>query len=101
LRAYHAEWKNDHDKTGRCDLSGHVGNPPALAIKGGPSENELSADRHRSIQEALDTNPGRMICVPAGDDTISEKIRIHGDNSGLSGPGRMSQGRPRLCEVFC
>ncbi|MFA7006022.1 MAG: hypothetical protein WC429_18405, partial [Verrucomicrobiia bacterium] len=34
---------------------------------------EISVSRYRSIQEALNTNPGRMIYVPAGDYTISEK----------------------------
>jgi nitrous oxidase accessory protein NosD len=52
---------------------------------------EASVGRHGSIQEALDANPGRMVFVPAGDYTISEKIRIRGDNSGLFGPGRIIQ----------
>ncbi|MBI5684475.1 MAG: right-handed parallel beta-helix repeat-containing protein [Verrucomicrobia bacterium] len=52
---------------------------------------EISVSHHRSIQEALDANPGRMVYVPAGDYTISEKIRIRGDNSGLFGPGRIIQ----------
>ncbi|MCX6911266.1 MAG: right-handed parallel beta-helix repeat-containing protein [Verrucomicrobia bacterium] len=52
---------------------------------------EISVSRYNSIQEALKANPGRMIYVPAGDYTISEKIRIRGDNSGLFGPGRIIQ----------
>jgi hypothetical protein len=52
---------------------------------------EMSVKAYRSIQEALDANRGRMIYVPAGDYTISETIRIRGDNSGLFGPGRIIQ----------
>ena len=66
----------------------------AFANKDGPSEGKLSADRYRSIQEALSANPGRMVYVPAGDYVISEKIRIRGDNAGLFGPGRIIQTNP-------
>lgn len=52
---------------------------------------EIPVSRDSSIQEALDANRGRMVYVPAGDYTISEKIRIRGDNSGLFGPGRIIQ----------
>jgi len=52
---------------------------------------EPSVKAYRSIQEALNTNPGRMIYVPAGDYVISEKIQIRGDNGGLFGPGRIIQ----------
>ncbi|MBI5397442.1 MAG: right-handed parallel beta-helix repeat-containing protein [Verrucomicrobia bacterium] len=55
---------------------------------------EMSVSHHASIQEALNANPGRMIYVPAGDYTISEKIRVRGDNSGLFGPGRIIQTTP-------
>jgi nitrous oxidase accessory protein NosD len=55
---------------------------------------EPSAGTYYSIQEALNANPGRMIYVPAGDYTISEKIRIRGDNAGLCGPGRIIQTNP-------
>lgn len=59
--------------------------------KGALSAGEPSARTYRSIQEALDANRGRMVYVPAGDYTISEKIRVRGDNSGLFGPGRIIQ----------
>ncbi len=52
---------------------------------------ELSVAAYPSIQEALDANPGRMLFVPAGDHVISQKIRIRGERSGLSGPGRIIQ----------
>jgi len=58
---------------------------PALTVA------EISVSRYRSIQDALNANRGRMVYVPAGDYTISEKIRIRGDNSGLFGPGRIIQ----------
>lgn len=66
----------------------------AFADKSDPSAGELSVKAYRSIQEALNANPGRMVFVPAGDYTISEKIRIRGDNSGLFGPGRIIQTTP-------
>jgi len=52
---------------------------------------DLSASAYPSIQAALDANPNRMIFVPAGDHTITEKIRIKGDRAGLFGPGRIIQ----------
>ena len=55
---------------------------------------DLSVTGHDSIQEALDANPGRMIFVPAGDYTITEKICIRGERAGLFGPGRVVQQNP-------
>ncbi|MGV3662501.1 MAG: right-handed parallel beta-helix repeat-containing protein [Prosthecobacter sp.] len=52
---------------------------------------DLSVSAYPSIQAALDANPNRMIFVPAGDYTITEKIRIKGDRAGLFGPGRIIQ----------
>jgi hypothetical protein len=52
---------------------------------------DLSVTDYSSIQEALDANPGRLIFVPAGDYTITEKIRVRGDRAGLFGPGRIVQ----------
>ncbi len=54
---------------------------------------DISVSQYDGIQAALDANPGRMIYVPAGDHLISEKLRIRGDRSGLSGPGRIIQQR--------
>ncbi len=56
----------------------------------------LSASSYRSIQQAIDANPGRMVYVPSGDYEIAEKIRIHTDNSGLCGPGRIVQTNPNV-----
>ncbi len=55
------------------------------------SANELSVASYPSIQAALDANPNRMIFVPAGDYSITSKIRIRGERSGLFGPGRIIQ----------
>jgi len=55
---------------------------------------DLSVTSHTSIQEALDANPGRMVVVPAGEYTITEKIRIRGERAGLFGPGRIVQQNP-------
>ncbi len=52
---------------------------------------DLSVANYKSIQEALDANPNRMLFVPAGDYPITQKIRIRGDRSGLFGPGRIIQ----------
>ena len=57
---------------------------------------EPSVAGYRSIQEALKANPGQKLYVPAGDHQIAEKIRIHSDNSGLFGPGRIVQTNPDL-----
>jgi polygalacturonase len=50
-----------------------------------------SAAAYDTIQAAIDANPGRMIRVPAGDYPIDRKLRLRGDGSGLSGPGRIIQ----------
>lgn len=52
---------------------------------------ELSVTSYPTIQEALNANPNRMLFVPAGDYSITEKIRIRGEYSGLMGPGRIIQ----------
>lgn len=52
------------------------------------------ATAYPSIQKAIDANPGRMVFVPAGDYEITEKLRLHSDNSGLYGPGRIIQTNP-------
>ena len=57
---------------------------------------EIAVSNYASIQEALDANPGRMISVPAGDYPITGKLRILGDNTVLSGPGRIIQTNPDL-----
>ncbi len=51
----------------------------------------VSVAEYGSIQAAIDANPGRMVFVPAGDHLIDRKIRIHGNDSGLWGPGRIVQ----------
>ena len=51
----------------------------------------LSAVSYPSIQAALDANPGRMIYVPSGDYSITRKIVLNKDRSGLFGPGRIIQ----------
>lgn len=61
-----------------------------IARAGGPP----SVAAYDSIQAALDANPGRLIFVPAGDHAIAAKIRIHGENAGLVGPGRIIQSNP-------
>jgi parallel beta helix pectate lyase-like protein len=58
------------------------------------SARELSVSSYRSIQKALDANPGRVVYIPAGDYEISERIYVHADNSGLCGPGRIIQTNP-------
>lgn len=62
-----------------------------LAAPAGPG---LSVADYDSIQAALDSNPNRMLFVPAGDYTLSEKLRIRGERAGLFGPGRLIQTNP-------
>jgi len=57
---------------------------------------EADVTTYRSIQEAIDANPGRMIHVPGGDYEITEKLRLRTDNSGLHGPGRIIQTNPNV-----
>ncbi len=52
---------------------------------------EVSVASYKSIQAAVDANPGKMIYVPSGDYQITEKIRLHRDRTGLFGPGRLIQ----------
>ena len=54
-------------------------------------EQKLSVSNYRSIQQALDTNPGKMIYLPGGDYEISAKIKIRSSQSGLYGAGRIIQ----------
>lgn len=50
-----------------------------------------SVAEYKSIQEALDTNPGKMVYLPQGDHVVSERITIKHDGSGLYGYGRIIQ----------
>ena len=63
----------------------------ALAARAEPG---LSVADYDSIQAALDANPNRVLFVPAGDYSLSEKIRIRGERAGLFGPGRLIQTNP-------
>ena len=58
------------------------------------AEPGLSVADYDSIQAALDANPNHMLFVPAGDYTLSEKLRIRGERAGLFGPGRLIQTNP-------
>lgn len=50
-----------------------------------------SISNYSSIQDAIDSNPGKMLFVPAGDYVITKRIRLDKDESGLFGPGRIIQ----------
>ena len=54
-------------------------------------KSSLSIGNYSSIQAAIDSNPGKMLFVPAGDYAISKRIRLDKDDSGLFGPGRIIQ----------
>ena len=62
-----------------------------FSVASGASPSQPSVADYGSIQEAIDANRSRMVFVPAGDYTISTKLRIHGKNGGLFGPGRVIQ----------
>lgn len=51
----------------------------------------LSVKDYPSIQAAIDANPGQMLFVPPGNYKLTEKLRIHTNDTGLSGPGRLIQ----------
>ncbi|QEG42120.1 right-handed parallel beta-helix repeat-containing protein [Roseimaritima ulvae] len=63
----------------------------ALFANAAGADDTASVARYDSIQAALDAHRGRLVYVPAGDYEISEKLRIRGDGSGLTGPGRIIQ----------
>ncbi len=63
----------------------------ACLLLANASAAELSVTSYPTIQEALNANPNRIMFVPAGDYSITEKIRIRGERSGLMGPGRIIQ----------
>jgi len=58
-----------------------------------------SATDDRSIQAAIDQNPGRQIFVPAGDHVIHDALRIGKNGGGLWGPGRIVQDNPRAAII--
>lgn len=58
---------------------------------GGLNAQSPSVAEYKSIQEALDANPGKMVCLPQGDHVVSERITIKHDGSGLYGYGRIIQ----------
>lgn len=62
--------------------------PPATTVLPG------TGDATAAIQRAIDATPGRMLYLPPGDYSISSAIKIHSDNSGLFGPGRIIQTNP-------
>jgi len=53
-----------------------------------------------SIQTALDSHPGEIIYLPAGDYEISQPILISHDGSGLVGPGRIVQTNPDVAIIL-
>lgn len=53
-----------------------------------------SAADYPSVQAAVDANPGRMVLLPEGDYSLSERVRIAHDGSGLYGFGRLIQSNP-------
>jgi hypothetical protein len=57
-------------------------------------QRELSVASYRSIQEAINANPGKQLFVPAGDYRIDREIEIRHDDSGLFGPGHIIQTNP-------
>jgi hypothetical protein len=74
-------------------LTSALGLVPSLALAaGGPQQ--VAITDGASIQIALDSNPGKVIFVPAGDYEISKPITISHDHSGLVGPGRIIQTDP-------
>jgi len=57
-------------------------------------EQKISVGNYHSIQQAIETHPGKMIYLPAGDYKISEKIKLRSHHGGLYGAGRIIQSNP-------
>lgn len=51
---------------------------------------------YESIQAALDANPGKVVFVPSGEYSLTDKLRIRRDGSGLVGPGKLIQQNPNV-----
>lgn len=55
---------------------------------------DVSVKDYRSIQAAIDANPGREIYLPAGDHKVDTTVRIAGVGTSLVGPGRIVMSEP-------
>jgi len=63
----------------------------AVSLTPAAEASQPSVADYPSLQKAIDANPGRPVFVPAGAHVISEKLRLHTNNSGLFGPGCIIQ----------
>jgi len=70
--------------------------PHLLALTLALCVNALAAEfaGYSDLQAALDSQPGKVITLPAGDYPISRKLVLRGDGAGLAGPGRIIQENP-------
>jgi hypothetical protein len=50
---------------------------------------DIQSTDYRSLQAAIDANPGRMIYVPNGDHLLTTTVMIKTSGTGLCGPGRL------------
>ena len=66
-----------------------------FGLNHGFAQGQVSVKDYKSIQEAVDKNPGKMIEVPPGDYPISAPIEINTNNTGLCGYGRIIQSDPK------
>lgn len=56
-----------------------------------PATGVISATAYDSLQEAIDSNPGKAIYVPTGIHEISQPLRLTEDGTSLYGHGTISQ----------
>lgn len=59
-----------------------------------PNEGLISIGGYPSIQEAINSNPGKILFVPPGDHLITRHLEISTDGTGLAGTGRIIQAEP-------
>jgi len=65
-----------------------------IAISRATLASEVISTDYSSIQQAIDTNPGKEISIPAGDHPIDKTIRISGEGTSLTGNGRIVMRNP-------
>ena len=58
------------------------------------TDGTITASAYASLQEALDANPGKMIQASASETILDQPLRIHTNDTGIIGYGRIVQSNP-------
>ncbi len=67
---------------------------PAFGEVEQTSDGQLSVAGYPSLQTAIDANPGKTLYVPPGEYRLTEKLRLRGHGSGLTGHATIIQTHP-------